>query len=46
MKKTYQSTAGSIINDLTGDIQYKVVNEKGAIIEVKVFLDTSKSKSY
>jgi propanediol utilization protein len=43
---TYQSTAGSIINHLTGDIQYQVVNEQGAIMEVKVFLNQEKFKQY
>ncbi len=35
---TYQSQAGSIIADLTGDISYQVVNEVGAIMEIKVFM--------
>lgn len=45
-KATYMQNAGDIINFLTGDIKYQVVNQQGAIMEVKVFLDQDKFKKY
>ena len=46
MNPTYQSQAGSIINDLTGSIQYRVVNQVGATIEIQVLLKKDKFKEY
>jgi hypothetical protein len=46
MNPTYLSQAGTIINDLTGNIQYRVVNQVGATVEIQVFLNKDKFKQY
>jgi hypothetical protein len=46
MSATYLSQAGTIINDLTGSIQYRVVNQEGATLEIQVFLNKDKFKQY